>query len=118
MVAAVTQQDPDVTDHARREALEHMLRVMCEYLTGLVEETLRGSALESREARLQLQAFEERRERALKCLAETHSGPLSIQIGKLERLVEALECSWVYFKGLAESAGIFQASTKRPVCVE
>ena len=68
MVAAVPQQHPDVTEQAQLEALEQMLGVMCEYLTGLVEDTLEGGALESREARLQLEAFEERRDRALEAL--------------------------------------------------
>lgn len=118
MVAAVSQHDPEVADQARLEALEHMLGVMCEYLTGLVEDTREGGALDTREARLQLEAFEERRARALETLSDTQYGPLPVKIGKLERLVEALECSWVYFKGLAESAGIFEQSSGRAVCVE
>ncbi|NNC65274.1 MAG: hypothetical protein HKN84_10860 [Gammaproteobacteria bacterium] len=118
MVAAVRQQDSEVTDQARLEALEHMLGVMCEYLTGLVEDTREGGALESREARLQLEAFEERRDRALETLNDTQYGPLPVRIGKLERLCEALECSWVYFKGLAEAAGIFEESSGGVVCVE
>ena len=117
MVAAVPQLDPAVTDQARLEALEHMLGVMCEYLTGLVEDTLEGEALQSREARLQVEAFEERRDRALGALNDEQYGPLPVKIGKLERLIEALECSWVYFRGLAEFAGIFEGSADRPVCV-
>ena len=117
MVAAVSQLAPAVTDEARLEALEHMLGVMCEYLTGLVEDTLDGAALQSREARLQLEAFEERRDRALDTLNNEQTGPLPVKIGKLEHLVEALECSWVYFRSLAESAGIFEASAGRPVRV-
>jgi hypothetical protein len=117
MVAAVRQQDPETIEQARLEALEQMLGVMCEYLTGLVEEMSEGGALESREARLQLEAFEERRDRALEALNDPQYGPLSVKLGKLERLIEALECSWVYFKGQAESAGIFEESSDRTVCV-
>lgn len=114
MVAAVSQHDNEVTDQDRLEALEHMLGVMCEYLTGLVEDTREVGAIASREAQLQLEAFEERRHRALVTLDEKQHGPLPVKIGKLERLVEALECSWVYFKGLAETAGIFETSSARP----
>ena len=114
MVAAVSEHDTEVTDQDRLEALEHMLGVMCEYLTGLVEDMREVGAIASREARLQLEAFEERRNRALVALDETQHGPLPVTIGKLERLVEALECSWVYFRGLAESTGIFEAPTARP----
>jgi len=111
MVAVIRQQDPEITEQDRLEALEQMLGVMCEYLTKLVEETLEREALESREARFQLEAFEERRNRALRFLNDEQYGPLPVKIGNLHRLVEALECSWVYFNGLAETAEIFEDSS-------
>ena len=116
MVAVVHQQEPEATEQARLEALERMLGVMCDYLTELVEDRLEREALDSREARFQLEAFEERRNRALRFLAEEQPGPLAVKLGNLERLVEALECSWIYFDDLAEAAGIFADSSVWSVC--
>lgn len=116
-MAASRQQDSEITEQDRLEALEQMLGVMCAYLTKLVEQTIEREALESREARFQLEAFEERRNRALRFLDNEQYGPLPVKIGNLHRLVEALECSWVYFNGLAETAGIFEDSSDWTVSV-
>lgn len=111
MVAAHRQQHPEITEQDRLETLERMLGDLCQRLTELVDETLESESLESREARFQLEAFEERRNRALTSLDGKPRGPLPVKIGKLERLMEALECSWAYFSGLAESAGIAKESS-------
>ena len=112
MVAVTEQQETELAQLAQLESLERMLGEMCERLTEIVEETLESDKLESREARLQLAAFEERRDRALKTLDGEQCGPLPVKIGKLERLVEALECSWVYFSGLVGSPRISNDSSQ------
>ena len=111
MLAADRQQNPETTEQDRLETLERMLSEICERLTELVDEALDSESLESREARFQLEAFEERRKRALTSLDVRPRGALPVKIGKLERLMEALECSWDYFSGLAESAGITKDSS-------
>jgi len=117
MVVVTQQQDSELTECAQLEALERMLGALCDYLTDLVDEKLKREDLESREARFQLEAFEERRNRALKYLQNQRGEPLQVRIGNLRRLVEALECSWLYFNGLAEAAGIFEDSSDWSVCV-
>ena len=100
MLAATEEQQPELTELEQLESLQRMLVEMCERLTDIVEETLDDDGLASRETQLQLEAFEERRDRVLKTLDAEQYGPLPVKIGKLEKLVEALECSWVYFNGL------------------
>ncbi len=112
MLAADRQQNPEITEQDRLETLERMLGEMCARLTELIDEALDSESLESREARFQLEAFEERRSRALTSLDAKPRGPLPVKIGKLERLMEALECSWDYFSGLAKSGGITEDSSR------
>ena len=118
MVAFTRQPNSEIVEQAQVRALEGMLGVLCEYLSGLVDRSLPREELETREARFQLEAFEERRRRALEYLDAGQDGPLVVKIGNLERLVEALECSWVYFNGLAETAGIFEDTSDWSVCVK
>jgi len=118
MVAVTRHQDSEITEQAQLEALERMLGALCEYLTDLVDGKLVREDLESREARFQQEAFEERRNRALEFLKDQQGEPLQVRIGNLQRLVDALECSWVYFNGLAEAAGIFEDSSDWSVCVK
>ncbi len=109
-MVAVTEQHQ--SELAQLETLETMLIEMCARLTEIVEATFEDDTVEARETRLQLEAFEERRSRALRSLGDERHGPLPIRIGRLKRLVEALECSWDYFSGVADSARIAEASSR------
>ena len=115
MVASSCEREPKITEQAELEWLERTLVEMCEHLAELVEKALERGAVESRETRLQLEAFEERRDRATEVLTDTQDGPLPVKIGNLERIVEALECSWAYFSSLAEAASFNDDSTVRIV---
>ncbi len=118
MNALVRDQEPEVTEQARLEALERVLNEMCAHLTELVEKTLEIDALDSRETRLQREAFEERRDRAREILTDTRDRPLPVKIGNLERIVEALECSSAYFSRRAEVTGVREDLSDRIVGVK
>jgi hypothetical protein len=96
---AVNQQaDGDVTAELELNALERMIAVLCEATERLTREARTRGELTSREADLQLQAFAERRTEALALLKEPTHEPSQIRIARLERLVNALDCSRSYFR--------------------
>lgn len=99
MAAVLEQGPPTPAEQLQLLALEQMLRALCEQVYRLVDVARSSRRLDSREANLQLQAFEERRTRALEFLDADRYEPCSTRIGNLEKLVEALDCSRAYFDG-------------------
>lgn len=101
MTARLDPRDPDATRRMELRALEKMIRALCRHTEQLSREAEARGRLESREAELQLEAFAERRADAAQLLEAGASEPHPIRIARLEKLVEALECSRAYFRGAA-----------------
>lgn len=101
MSAVLDRQDSDITAHLEARALEKMIAALCRDTERLANEASGRGELESREARLQLEAFAERRAEALERLQDAREEPAQMRIGRLEKLVEALDCSRSYFRGAA-----------------
>jgi hypothetical protein len=96
VVAVFDRQDPETTARLELRALERMVDALCCDIEQWVEDTRRRSAC--RETEFQLQAFVERRARALQFLRAPSGEPCETRIAQLERLVEALGCSRAYFR--------------------
>ena len=91
-------QHPETTAHLELIALEKMTGALCEYIERLTRNAPTRKRFESREADLQLRVFEERRTQALELL-EVHScEPRETRIARLQKAVEALDCSCDYFR--------------------
>ena len=96
-MAAVLEQHTDDPEQSRLEALERMLAALCDEATRLADDCRTPTQPLSRETELQLMALDERRNQALECLRERNREPRQFRIGRIEKLVEALDCSWTYF---------------------
>ena len=88
----------DITTGLELRALEKMVAALCRHTELLRREAEAAGELGSREAELQRLAFEERRREAMRLMREVSPEPPSTRIGRLERVVEALEASRSYFK--------------------
>lgn len=97
MVTVFESSSADLDEQREVEALEHVVRALCEHVARLVDAARFDERLGTREAHLQVAAFEERRRRALRALETDTREPCSIRIGNLEKLVDALDCSRLYF---------------------
>jgi len=96
-MAAVLESHAEHSERQHLEVLEQMLEALCEHVARLIDEARTESRLGTREAAFQVEAFEERRSRALAYVAADSSEPAWIRIDKLEKLIEALECSRAFF---------------------
>jgi hypothetical protein len=96
--------DPE-TVRLEIRALERMVRALCRHTELLSRAARERGALDSREAQFQLQAFDERRNDAVRALEPGAREPDSMRIARLEKLVEALECSRAYFRAPEPRAG-------------
>lgn len=101
-MAAGLEQHTDDPEQSRLEALERMLAALCDEATRLADDC-RTQPL-SRETELQLMALDERRNQAQACLRERDREPRQFRIGRLEKLVEALDCSRAYFRSTDRGA--------------
>ena len=87
-------EDPDATTRLELRALERMAEVLCEY----VEQMSRAvQSRNSRETDLQMAVFAERREAARRVLEQRTQEPAEMRIARLQKLVEALDCSRAFF---------------------
>lgn len=93
--------DPDATRRMELRALEKMVRALCRHTEQLSREADARGELDSREAELQLEAFAERRGEAAQVLEPGAREPHALRVSRLEKLVEALECSRAYFRSPA-----------------
>ncbi len=96
MVTILGQQSTENTARLELRALERMIGALCEHTERLARVT--RTEAPSREADFQLQAFSERRTQALKLLAAQTGESYETRIARLEKLVEALDCSRDYFR--------------------
>lgn len=87
----------DITIGLELRALEKMAAALCRHIELLRREAEAAGELKTREAELQQLAFEERRQKAMRLMREHTAEPPSTRIGRLERLIEALETSRSYF---------------------
>lgn len=96
METALDQHDTDTTQRLEQRALERMLTAMCRQIDMACRKTA-GADTASREAALQHAAYLERRQQALSTAQSAASEPHHIRVARLERLVNALQCSRAYF---------------------
>jgi hypothetical protein len=96
-MAAALEQHADDTEERELRALERVLETLCADTTLLTDNLRTEAARPSRETELQLMAFEERLAQAANCLRHARDEAAEFRIGRLERLIEALECSRRYF---------------------
>jgi len=109
MAAVLEPQRETLTEQDELAAVEQLARALCEQVARLIDTARSDDRLGTREARLQLAAFEERRQRALSVLDAPSGEPTSIRLGNLEKIAEALECSRAFFGTSANSEPV-QAS--------
>ena len=103
-MATVLEREDSETAQLEERALERMISALCKQLELLRREIFEGGVPSSREAHFQLAAFDERRARAVEALQARSSEPRTMRIERLQKLVDALECSKEYFRRLAETA--------------
>lgn len=104
MAAIRLQHDPDTTAHLELLALERMIRALCVHVERLACAARERGELDTREAGFQLQAFAERHEQALRLLGAADDGEAhEIRVARLEKAVQALDCSRVFFCGKPNS---------------
>jgi len=98
MATTLHREDPETVARLELRALERMVSALCEHTEQLSHDVRTHSERESRETDFQLQAFEERRTQALRVLKVHTREPDETRIARLEKLVEALNCSRSYFR--------------------
>lgn len=96
-------RESEVTDHLELRALEKMAAALCRHAELLWRDARNAGGPITREAELQWQAFEERRNEAMRLTKAGAGEPKSVRIARFERVVEALEVSREYFKALADN---------------
>jgi hypothetical protein len=98
MAAVIDRYDRETTGRLELRALEKMIGALCAHIETLADAARCRGRLGSREARLQLEAFLERREKARAALASATSESFDVRLARLEQLVEALDCSRSFFR--------------------
>lgn len=98
MAAVIDRYDRETTGRLELRALERMIGALCADTEMLAAEAHTKGRLGSREASRQLEAFAERREKARAALANESGEPFDLRLARLEKLVEALDCSRAYFR--------------------
>jgi hypothetical protein len=116
-MAAVLEQQTEGSEQLQLYALQQMLRALCEHVARLVENANSCESLGTREADFQRQAFDERRGKALRHLNTEHREPIWMQIGDLERLIEAVDCSREFFVAKAPAINRTELSADWSVLV-
>lgn len=96
-ICLTDRQDSDSTPGLELRALKRMIGARCEQIERWAREALSRGELDSRESNFQLQVFTERRGQALDQIENDSGEPLETRAARLERLLEALECSRAYF---------------------
>jgi len=94
------QKDPLILARLEAHALEKMARASCEHSRQLLAAARARGALRSREASLQVEVFAERCAQAGELLQAVEAPVQESRIARLEKLVNALECSRGYFRSL------------------
>lgn len=92
------REDVETTERLELRALERMIVALCEHIERVTCDARSRGALRSREADFQLQVFAERRAQAKETLETAAKEPYPTRVGRLERMVEALDCSRDYFR--------------------
>ena len=114
MDATTLQKDPANIARLEAHALERMARASCEHSRQLLAAARERGALGSREASFQVEVFAERCAQAGELLRGPEAPVKESRIARLEKLVDALECSRGYFRGLAQSpSALPRASVRR-----
>jgi hypothetical protein len=111
VVAAIRERTPaddradgDITAQLELRALERMVAALCRHVEQLAREARTRGALKCREATLQIEVYMERRRQALDVLQTDVREPCETRIARLEKHVEALDCSRAYFRTAGPTA--------------
>ena len=96
------QKDPQILARLEAQALERMARASCEHSRQLLAAARERGALASREASFQVEVFAERCDQAGELLQAPEVPARESRIARLEKLVNALECSRGYFRRLTQ----------------
>jgi hypothetical protein len=110
-------ESADTTELRELDASAQRLRTLCEQVSRLIDGARSDDRLAAREARFQIAAFEERRQRALSLLDTRSREPYSIRLGNLEKIAEAVECSRAYFSAFAGAEPACEPASSWPVRV-
>ena len=94
----------DTADDSEIDALEKMLRARCRQIESMAESAGVEEPDRSREKDLQIQAFTERRAQAMQQLASGSEEPRNTRVARLERLLEALDCSREFFHSACDES--------------
>lgn len=97
---ATLLRDPGVVASLEMRALEKMARALCEHTRQIAAAAGTRGALGTREAKLQVEVFAERCAQAAALLEVADPPVQESRIARLQQLVEALELSRRYFRGL------------------
>lgn len=89
---------PDTAIDSEIHALERMLEARCKQIESMARSARVKGPEMSREQDFQMQAFAERRAQALQQVAAGIAEPRNARVARLERLLEALECSRDFFR--------------------
>ncbi|MET0291363.1 MAG: hypothetical protein ABW136_03295 [Steroidobacteraceae bacterium] len=100
MEALMLEKDPLVVARLEARALERMARALCEHSRQLLAAARDRGVLGSREANFQVEVFSERCAQAGELLQVADAPVQESRIARLEKLVNALECSRGYFRAL------------------
>lgn len=99
--SSLARKQPDPAAQARAEAellaMEKVVRLLLQNIRQMMRTAGTAVALQSREGRLQLEVFEERRVQAMQLL-DSPTGHAESRMAKLARLIEALQFSRAYFR--------------------
>jgi hypothetical protein len=100
------QPDPAAEARAGAEllAMENVARLLLRNIEQIMRATGSSHELQSREGRLQLEVFEERRAQVMRLLDLPAQRPAEPRIARLARLVEGLQFSRAYFRKVQLSA--------------
>ncbi len=94
------QRDAQTTADLEFRVFRKRARALCEHTWQLVAAARSGGALQSREARLQVEVFGERRVQVLRLLLKGSAKIDESRLARLEKLIAAILLSHAYFTKL------------------
>jgi hypothetical protein len=98
-------RDAENTAHLEFRSLRRKARALCEQTWQLLVAARSRGALQSRESRLQVEVFGERRVQVLRLLLKGSDRIDESRLAKLERLIAAILLSHAYFMNVQSAAG-------------
>jgi hypothetical protein len=104
MVHDISHQDAETTANLEFRVFRKRARALCEHTWQLVAAARSRGALQSREARLQVEVFAERRVQVLQLLLKGSAKIDESRLARLEKLIAAILLSHAYFTNMQSAA--------------